>query len=94
MALATIDCKRLLQLWDQFLLQVQDTLNMLRRCQRDRTISTYEALYGVFDFNKTPLAPIGTKALIYEGPDTRALWVPHGIDGYYVDPAKKNTIVT
>ena len=89
-ALATIDRKCPLQLWDQFLIQVQDTLNMLRRCRRDRTISAYEALYGVFDFNKTPLAPIGTKALIYKGPDTRASWAPHGIDGYYVGPAKKH----
>ncbi|KAL7527446.1 hypothetical protein ACHAXR_001968, partial [Thalassiosira sp. AJA248-18] len=89
-ALATIDKKCPLQLWDQFLPQVQDTLNMLRRCRRDSTISAYEALYGIFDFNKTPLAPIGTKALIYEGPDTRASWAPHGIDGYYVGPAKKH----
>ena len=89
-ALATIDIKCPLQLWDQFLIQVQDTLNMLRRCRRDSSISAYEALYGIFDFNKTPLAPIGTKALIYEGPDTRASWAPHGIDGYYVGPAKKH----
>ena len=89
-ALATIDPKCPLQLWDQFLDQVQDTLNMLRRCRRDSSISAYEALYGAFDFNKTPFAPIGTKALIFEDPETRASWAPHGIDGWYVGRAKKH----
>ena len=89
-ALATIDKTCPLQLWDQFLVQVQDTLNLLRRCRRDSTISAYEAIYGHFDFNKTPLAPIGTKALIFDDPAARTSWAPHGTDGYYVGPAKKH----
>ena len=43
-ALATIDINCPLQLWDQFLAQVQDSLNMLRTSRRNPTISAYEDL--------------------------------------------------
>ncbi len=35
----------------------------------------------------TPLAPLGTKALIYDDLDSRASWAPDATDGYYVGPA-------
>ena len=62
-ALATLDINCPLQLWDEFIFQVQATLNMLRTSRRNETVSAYEELCGPFDFNKTPLAPLGTKAL-------------------------------
>jgi hypothetical protein len=43
-----------------------------------------------FNFNKTPLAPLGTKALVYDDPATRASWAPHATDGYYVGPASNH----
>ena len=43
------------------------TLNMLRTSRSDPSKSAYEVLEGKFDYNKTPLAPPGTKALIYKG---------------------------
>jgi hypothetical protein len=49
--------------------------------------SANQEIYGPFHFNKTPLAPLGTKALIYDDPDSRASWAPHATDGYYVGPA-------
>ena len=33
------------------------------------------------------MGPLGTKALIYDDPDSRASWAPHATDGYYVGPA-------
>ena len=63
------------------------TLNMLRTSRQDNTKTAYEELKGPFDFNKTPLAPLGTKALIYDDPDSRTSWAPHGTDAYYVRPA-------
>ena len=70
-----IDCP--IQLWDDFLEQTQDTLNMLCTSHRDPTLSAYKDLDGPFDFNKTPLAPLGTKALIYEDPTVRNSFAPH-----------------
>jgi hypothetical protein len=43
-ALATADCKFLLQLWDKITLQVQDTLNIMQASRINPAISAYEAL--------------------------------------------------
>jgi hypothetical protein len=32
----------------------------------------------MFDWNKTPLAQLGTKSLIFDDPRTRGTWAPHG----------------
>jgi hypothetical protein len=67
-ALATVDQLCPLQLWDEFLPQVELTLNMLRFSRCNPKISANQEVYGAFDFNKTSLAPPGTKALIYDDP--------------------------
>jgi hypothetical protein len=71
-ALATVDRNCLLQLWDDFLPQVKLTLNLLRYSQPDPTKSANEEVNGKFDYNKTPLAPLGTKGLVYNYPAARA----------------------
>jgi hypothetical protein len=71
-ALATVDKLCPLQLWDEFLPQVELTLNMLRFSRRNPKISANQEVYGAFNFNKMPLAPLGTKALIYDNPTSRA----------------------
>jgi hypothetical protein len=86
-ALATVDTHCPLQLWDDFLSQVELTLNMLRFSWQDPKKSANQEVYGSFDFNKTPLVPLGTKALIYDDPASRASWVPHATDGFYLGPA-------
>ena len=45
---------------------------------------------GIFDYNKTPMVPLGTKAIAYLTPDERASWQMHGYDAYYVGPATKH----
>jgi len=50
-------------------------------------MSAYEALDGEFDYNKTPLCPFGTKALIYDAPIRRTMWAPHTLDGWHLGPA-------
>jgi len=76
-ALATIDSNCLLQLWDQFLAQVQySALNVLCTSCRNLTISVYEDLEGPFDYNKTAFVPLGIKAMVYDDPDSRASWAP------------------
>ena len=47
--------------WDRLLQQAEITLNLLRASRRFPSLSAYNAIHGVFDFNKTPLAPPGTK---------------------------------
>jgi len=88
--LATVEMHCPLQLWDAFLPQVELTLNMLRFSRRNPNKSANQEVYGSFDFNKTPLAPLGTRALIYDGPASRASWAPHATDGYYMGPASNH----
>lgn len=78
-----------LQLWDQLTEQAEITLNLLRTSRRDPSKSAYEDLHGEpFDFNRTPLAPPGTRAVVYDHPSSRASWAPRGSDAWYVGPAK------
>lgn len=60
---------------------------MLRFSRINPNKYTNEEIAGKFDFNKTPIAPLGTKALIYDPPSTRATWAPHGTDCFYIGPA-------
>jgi hypothetical protein len=43
--------------------------------------------YGPFDFNKTPLAPIGYRVLIHAKPGVRWSWNFRAKHGFYVGPA-------
>ena len=49
--------------------------------------SAYEDFHGKkYDWNRTPMAPLGTKSLTFNDPDQRASWQPHGTDAWYVGP--------
>jgi len=67
--LCTIDPSCPVQLWDRFVPQIEATLNIMRTSQIDKTKSAYEALNGKrFDWNKTPLTPVGQRALPFLNP--------------------------
>ena len=86
--LATTDSDFPLQLWDRLTPQVEATLNLLRASRVDPTKSAYEILNGPYDWNRYPLAPLGCKAVVYEDGDTRGSWASHGVDAFYLGPAK------
>ena len=64
-SLATVAKSSPIQLWCQYMPQIEMTLNMLRTCRQDPTISAYKALNGPFDYNKAPLAPLGSPEVLY-----------------------------
>jgi polyhydroxyalkanoate synthesis regulator phasin len=77
-----------LQLWDQLTPKALITLNLLRTSRIDPTKSAYHQMFGhKYDWNAHPLAPPGTKAVIYESPDTRTSWGNRGLDAWYCGPA-------
>ena len=82
--LATCDPSFPKHQWDQIKDQVEMTLAMSRRCPYKPSISVYEALFGPFDFNVTPLAPPGCLVEIIVRPETRRTFAHHGIKGHYV----------
>ena len=73
--------------WDLLLPQVEMTLNMMRGSQTKPDISAYEHLHGKYDYLRNPIGPIGTRVIIYEKPDDRGTWAPHGTKGFYIGPS-------
>ena len=67
--MGTIDPNFPMQLWCQFLEQGKDTLNLLRASRINPKSLAYAILDGQFNFNKTPLASVGTKALVFLAPN-------------------------
>ena len=73
--------------WDQLLPQALMTLNLLRTSRINPRLSAWSQIHGIFDFNRTPLAPPGTRVLVHEKPTLRGTWSPHAVDGWYLGPA-------
>ena len=88
--LATADPDFPIAEWDRLLQQTEITLNLLRNSKVNPQLSSYAYLFGNFDFNKTPLAPAGTKVLVHEKPKQRSSWAYHGVDGWYIGPAMEH----
>ena len=72
--LCTTDQNFPLQLWDELIIQSQDSLNMLRTSRVNPQLPAYHILHGAFDFNRTPWAPPGTRATIFNPPEIRTSW--------------------
>lgn len=86
--LCTTDSEWPLQLWDNLTEQALITLNLLRTSRIDPTKSAYHQLHGhKYDWNAHPLAPPGTKAIVYESPHSRASWGSRGLDAWYCGPS-------
>ena len=85
--LASCDPSFPLHLWDRLIPQATITLNLLRPARFNPRLSAHDVLNGTFDYNKTPLAPPGTKVLVYEPPSLRKTWGAHCVEGWYLGPA-------
>ena len=85
--LCSTDPKFPMALWCRLLQQVEITINLLRPSHINPKVSAYNQLFGIFDYNKTPIAPPGTHVLAYEDTQKRQSWGTHGRDGWYIAPA-------
>jgi hypothetical protein len=88
--LATCDPDFPVAEWDRLLFQAELTLNLLRSSRVNPRLSAHACLFGIFDFNKTPLAPPGTKVVVHLKPDQRASWACHGEEGWNVGPSMEH----
>lgn len=50
-------------------------------------LSAWDQVCGVFDYNRTPIGPPGTRVLVHEKSQQRGTWPPHGEDAWYIGPA-------
>jgi hypothetical protein len=85
--LYSVDSNFPLKLWDKVLPHATITFNLLSKSIINPRMSAYAQLNGRFDFNRTPLAPPGTRVIADEKSDQWESWDPHGVDGYYLGPA-------
>jgi hypothetical protein len=76
-----------MHLWDRLLPQALLTLNLLRSSCINPRLSAHAQVHGTFDYNRTPLAPPGTRVLVHEKTSNRETWSPHAVSGYYIGPA-------
>ena len=71
-------------LWDRLLPQTETTLNLLRQSNATPNVSAYAHLYGNFDYNRMPLAPMGCPCQVHVKPDDRKTWDFHSQKGHYL----------
>ena len=70
--------------WDRLLPQIEIALNILCKSRVNPKLSSYAYLFGNYDFNKAPLAPVGTKVISHLKSYKRASWAYHGEEGWYI----------
>jgi hypothetical protein len=73
-----------IHLWDGLITQAVITLNLLRQSRLNPKFSAHAQLNGLFDYNKTPQAPPGTKVINQKKTDHHGSWSPHGLNGWYL----------
>jgi len=71
-------------LWDLLLPQAEMTLNTLRQSALNPKISAWEFYNGPFDYNATPMGPLGCRVLIHKNPDVRKSWDYRGAEGWSI----------
>ena len=69
--IAGVDDTFPMRLWDKLLPQTIVTLNLLRQSNAVPSVSAYQYVRGTFDYNKTPLAPMGSAVQMHESRDNR-----------------------
>ena len=85
--LGSIDPSFPMHEWCILLKQVEITLNMIRAFRVHPKLSVYNEMHGVFNFTKTPLAPVGIKIKVREHSNVRHCWATHGLDRWYLGPS-------
>eukprot|EP00984_Skeletonema_dohrnii_P010071 scaffold3903_cov156-Skeletonema_dohrnii-CCMP3373.AAC.2 len=70
------------QIKKHLLPQTELTLNLLRQSNAYPTVSAHQALFGTFDYNRQPLAPLGCEVLIHEAAGNRPSWGQHAKKGW------------
>ena len=73
--------------WDLLISQCAITLNLLQNFRVNPALSAYAYLFGLYDFNKSPMAPPGTRVIAHAKPGNWTSWGNHGTLGWYIGPS-------
>lgn len=69
-------------LWDLLLPQAELTLNLLRQSRLNPKISAWEYFAGPFNYDATPVGPLGSRVIIHKKPGVRNAWDFRGEEGW------------
>ncbi|KAL7542490.1 hypothetical protein ACHAWF_007187 [Thalassiosira exigua] len=73
-----------IRLWPELLPQAELTLKLLRPSHARPNISALAYSNAPFDFDRTPLTPIGCDVQVHQKPGQRGSWEEHAVDGWYL----------
>jgi hypothetical protein len=76
--------------WHRLLPQIELTLNMLRASNVVPTVSAHLYFYGVHDYNRIPLAPLGCATQCFTGMEQRSSFGSHSCDSWYIGMSNKH----
>ena len=85
--LSTADPDLPIRKWDRLLHQCLITLNLLRSYMVNPYLSACAYIFGPYDFNKSPMAPHGTRVILHNKPGNGTIWGHHGTPGWYIGPS-------
>ena len=74
-------------LWDPLLPQTELTLNLLIQANLNPTRSTWSYFHGPFNYDATPIGPLGCDIIAHTKIGTRNSWDFRGAVGWYVGVA-------
>ena len=74
-------------MWDQLANQSATTLNILRKSRIDKKPAFHQLNGHKYDWNTFPMAPPGTRTVIYISAYGRTSWGARGINTWYCGPS-------
>ncbi len=88
--LSGVDPSFPMELWDRLVPQMVITLNLLRTARATPTTSAYHYVNGAFDYNRTPLAPLGCKVLMQNNENICRSWDVCSLTGWYLGASREH----
>ena len=75
--------------WYRLIPQCNITLNLMRLCRQNISLSAHTYLHGEFHFDATMMVPPGTKTMVHNKSPTIKSGDLHAFDAWYVGTAMK-----
>eukprot|EP00957_Ditylum_brightwellii_P052556 3985313-Ditylum_brightwellii.AAC.1 len=76
--------------WCSLVEQSNMMLNLLRPCHQNQSLLAESAMNRYFNFNATPMAPLGIGVSVHMKPDRQSSWGYHALQVWYVGPAMQH----
>ena len=85
--LASVDKNVLIYIWFRKVKKPEIKISLLITPRKNRWLSVNVKIFGILDFNATPMVPPGTKITAHEKQDQRETWSKHSVAGWYTSPS-------